>query len=69
MDYKGNKSYKKPNSCENLCPNFRAPDPNWKNFSGSPEIKKIQNDSPKFSFIDAISDVSVASDFTTHQQF
>jgi len=32
------------------------------------EIKnKIQNDSPKFSLIDAISDISIASDFTTHQ--
>jgi hypothetical protein len=28
---------------------------------------KIQNDSPKFSLIDAIFDISVASDFTTHQ--
>ena len=32
------------------------------------EIKnKIQNDSPKSSLIDAISDISVASEFTTHQ--
>ena len=32
------------------------------------EIKKlIQNDSPKFSFIDAISEFFVASDITTHQ--
>ena len=32
------------------------------------EIKnKIQNDSPKFRLIDAISDISVASDFTAHQ--
>ena len=32
------------------------------------EIKnKIQNDSSKFSLIDAISDISVASEFTTHQ--
>jgi hypothetical protein len=30
---------------------------------------KIQNDSPKFSIIDAITDISVASDFTTHQEF
>jgi hypothetical protein len=28
---------------------------------------KIQNDSPKFSVIEAIPDISVASDFTTHQ--
>ena len=34
------------------------------------EIKnKIQNDSPKFSPIDAISDIYVASDFKTHQWF
>ena len=33
-----------------------------------PKIKnKIQNDSPKFSIIEAIPDISVASDFTTHQ--
>jgi len=32
------------------------------------EIKnKIQNDSSKFSLIDTISDISVASEFTTHQ--
>mgnify|MGYP001816241788 FL=1 len=30
---------------------------------------KIQNDSPKFSPIDAISDIYVASDFKTHQWF
>ncbi len=30
---------------------------------------KIQNDSPKFSIIDAITDISVTSDFTTHQKF
>jgi len=35
--------------------------------SERPEIKKIQNDSSKLSFMGAISDVSVASDFTTHQ--
>jgi len=29
---------------------------------------KIQNDSPKFSLIDAISGISVASDFTTHEE-
>jgi hypothetical protein len=28
---------------------------------------KIQAKSPKFSLIDAISDISAASDFTTHQ--
>jgi len=28
---------------------------------------KIQNYSPKFSIADAITDISVASDFTTHQ--
>jgi hypothetical protein len=28
---------------------------------------KNQNDSPKFSFIDAISEIFVASDFTSHQ--
>jgi hypothetical protein len=27
---------------------------------------KIQNDSPKFSIVGVISDISVASDFTTH---
>jgi len=33
-----------------------------------PKIKnKIQNDSPKFIIIEAIPDISVASDFTTHQ--
>jgi hypothetical protein len=35
--------------------------------SKRPEIKKIQGDSPRFSFTGAISDVSVPSDFTTHQ--
>jgi hypothetical protein len=30
---------------------------------------KIQNYSPKFSIVDAIIDISVASDFTTHQSF
>jgi len=30
---------------------------------------KIQNYSTKFSIVDAIPDISVASDFTTHQQF
>jgi hypothetical protein len=30
---------------------------------------QIQNDSPKFSLIDAFSDISVASDFTRHQLF
>jgi len=30
---------------------------------------KIQNDSPKFNIVGAISDISVASDFTTHQCF
>ena len=28
---------------------------------------KIQNYSPKFSIVDAIPDISVVSDFTTHQ--
>jgi hypothetical protein len=32
-----------------------------------PEIKKIQNDSPKFIFMGTISDISVACEFTTHQ--
>ena len=37
-------------------------------FGYDTEIKnKIQNDSPKFSLIDAISDISIASDFATHQ--
>jgi hypothetical protein len=37
-------------------------------FGSRTEIKnKIQNDSLKFSLIDAISEISVASDFTTHQ--
>ena len=31
------------------------------------EPKKIQNDSSKFSLIDSISDISVASDFAAHQ--
>ena len=28
---------------------------------------KIQNYSPKFSIVDAIPDISIASDFTAHQ--
>ncbi len=31
--------------------------------------KKIQNDSSEVSVVDAISDISFASDFTTHQWF
>jgi hypothetical protein len=31
------------------------------------EIKKIQNNSPKFSFMGAISDASAVSGFTIHQ--
>jgi hypothetical protein len=30
---------------------------------------KIQNDSPQLSIVDAISDLSVAGEFTTHQEF
>jgi hypothetical protein len=30
---------------------------------------KIQNDSPKLSIVDAISDLSVACESTTHQEF
>ena len=30
---------------------------------------KIQNYSPKYIIVDAITDISVESDFTTHQQF
>jgi hypothetical protein len=30
---------------------------------------KIQNDSPKFNIVGAISDISVTSNFTTHQWF
>jgi hypothetical protein len=38
------------------------------NFDYRTEIKnKIQNDLPKFSLIDSITDISVASDFTAHQ--
>jgi len=29
--------------------------------------KKIQNDSPKFNIVGAISDISIVSDYTTHQ--
>ncbi len=32
-------------------------------------ISKIQNNSPKLSIVDAISDLSVACEFTTHQEF
>ena len=30
---------------------------------------KIQNYSPKFNIVDGIPDISIASDFSTHQQF
>jgi len=39
-------------------------------FTKSSKIRgKIQNYSPKFSIVDAITDISVASDFTTRQEF
>ena len=48
-----------PRKRQYLRPLFLVIEPKQKN--------KIQNDWPKFRLIGSISDISVASDFTTHQ--